>query len=151
MSTLQRRGSVAQRGPGPYGGHQLGLVVPALESEQFTKGGPTDDPVDGQAGIALELAEGPAGVVAEDPVDPARVEPESTQALLKVSYIVTPQHGSATVQEAVADPETGLDQGFPGLKPANAIHAQTTQTLKGLDRSAGRRPEDAVSINGYAG
>ncbi len=125
-------------------------MVPALESEQLTQGGAPDNPVDGQAGVALELAEGARRVVAEDAVDAPGVEPERAQALLEIRHVVTPQHGSPAVQEAVTHPESGLDQGLPRLEAADPVDAQATQALKGLDGGAGAGAEEPVRIDGHA-
>ena len=48
---------VPQRGPRPHRRDQLGVVLPALESQQLVEGRPADDAVGRQAGVALELAE----------------------------------------------------------------------------------------------
>jgi hypothetical protein len=125
-------------------------VVPALESEQLTKGGAPDDSVDGQAGVALELAEGACRVVTEDAVDAPGIEPERAQALLEVGHVVTPQHGSPAVQEAVTYPESGLHQGLPRLEATDPVDAQTTQALEGLHRGAGAGTEEPVRIDGRA-
>ena len=141
---------VAQRGPGPHGRDQLGLVVAALEAQQLAEGGAADDAVDGQAGVALELAQGPHGGVAEDAVDPAGVEAEGAQALLQLGHVVTPQHRGPAVEEAVTQPETGFDQGVPGLRAADAVDAQAAEALEGLEGGPGGRAEDAVGVDGRA-
>ncbi len=128
---------VAQRGPGPHGGDELGLVVAALQAQELLQGGPADDPVDGQAGVALELGQRPHGGVAEDAVDPARVEAERAQALLQLGHVVTAQHRGPAVQEAVTHAKTGLDQGVPGLGAADAVDAEAAEALEGLERRPG--------------
>ena len=143
-------GRVAQGGPGPHRRDQLGVVVPALEAQQFLEGRPADDPVDREAGVALELPERPHGGVAEDPVHPAGVEAERAQALLELGDVVTPQHRGPAVQEAVAQPETGLDQGVPGLGAADPVHAEAPEPLEGLDGGAGGGAEDPVGVDGRA-
>jgi hypothetical protein len=70
---------------------------------------------------------------------------------LELGDVVTPQHRRAAVQEAVAQLETGLDQGVPGLRATHPVHAQAAQSLEGLDRGAGGRAEDPVGIDGRAG
>ena len=107
-------------------------------------------PSTGHAGVALELAQRSHGGVAEDAVDAARVEPEGAQALLEFGHVVTPQHGGPAVQEAVAEPKTGLDQGVPCLRAADPVDAQAAEALEGLDRGAGGRAEDAVGVDGRA-
>ena len=114
------------------------------------EGGPADDAVDGQAGVALELGQGPHGGVAEDAVHPPGVEAERAQALLQLGHVVTPQHGGPAVEEAVTQPETGLDQGVPGLRAADAVDAEAPEPLEGLERGAGGRAEDAVGVDGRA-
>ena len=107
-------------------------------------------PSDRDAGVALELAQRPHRGVTEDAVDAARVEPERAQALLELGHVVTPQHRGPAVQEAVAEPKTSLDQGVPGLRAADPVHAQATQALEGLHGGAGGRAEDAIGIDGRA-
>ena len=146
----QGGGGVAQGGPGPHGGDQRGLVVAALQAHQLLEGGPADDAVDGKAGVALELVQGPHGGVPEDPVDPAGVEAQRAQALLQLGHVVTPQHGGPAVEEAVTQPETGLDQGVPGLGAADAVDPQAAQALEGLEGGPRGRAEDAVGVDGRA-
>jgi hypothetical protein len=69
---------------------------------------------------------------------------------LEFGHVVTPQHGGPAVQEAVAQAKTGLDQGVPCLRAADAVDAQAAEALEGLDRGAGCRAEDAVGIDGRA-
>jgi hypothetical protein len=69
---------------------------------------------------------------------------------LEVRHVVTPQHGSPAVQEAVTYPESGFDQGFPGLEATDPVHAKATQALEGLDRRPCARTEDPVGIDGDA-
>jgi hypothetical protein len=69
---------------------------------------------------------------------------------LEVRHVVTPQHRSPAVQEAVTDPESGLDQRLPGLEATDPVHAKATQALEGLDRGPCARTEDAVGIDGDA-
>ena len=106
-------------------------------------GGRPGDAVDGQAGVALELAERGRGQVAEDAVDPPGVEPERAQPLLQLGHVVAPQHRGAAVEEAVAEAPAGLDQGGPGLAAADAVDPQAPAVLEGLDRGPGALPEDA--------
>ncbi len=150
VPTLKGRGSAAQGGPGPHGRDKLGVVVTALETEQLTEGGTPHDAVDGEAGVALELAQGTGRVVTEDAVHPPGVEPECAQALLEVRHVVTPQHRSPAVEKAVTDPKSGLDQGLPRLQPADPVDAQAPQALEGLDRGARALTEEPVGIDGNA-
>jgi hypothetical protein len=113
--------------------------------------GPAHDGVDGQAGIALEVGQGARGAVAEYPVDPARIEAQGAQALLQVGHVVTPLHRRAPVQEAVAQPEPGLDQGVPRLLAADAVHPEPPQVLERLQRGARPGAEEAVGIDGRPG
>src|SRR5207253_11122308 len=92
------------------------------------------DPVHGEPGIALEVDESCGGAVAEDAVDPARVEAERAQPALKGGDVIAPQHGRAPVEEALAQAVTGLDQRGPGLGPAHAVGAQAPMALEGTHR-----------------
>jgi hypothetical protein len=69
---------------------------------------------------------------------------------LELGDVVTPQHRSPAVQEAVAEAKTRLDQGVPRLCATHAVDAQAAQALKGLHGGAGGRAEDAVRIDGRA-
>ena len=140
-------GRVAQGGASPHGRDELGLVVAALESQQLLEGCATHDAVHGEAGVALELPERPYGGVAQDPVDPAGVEAQRAQPLLQLGDVVTPQHRGPAVQEAVAQPETGLHQGVPCLHPADPVHPEATQALEGLESGAGGGTEDPVGVD----
>ena len=77
-------------------------MVAAPEAQQLVQGGAAHDAVDGQAGVALELAQRAHRGVTEDAVHPLGVEAEAAQALLQFGDVVTPQHGGPAVQEAVA-------------------------------------------------
>jgi hypothetical protein len=122
----------------------------ALEAQQLAQGRAADDAIDRQSGVALELAERPAGVVPEDAVDPRCIEAQGAQALLELGDVVTPQHGGPAVQEAVAQPETRLDEGVPRLRAAHPVDPETAQALKGLDGGPGGGAEDPVRIDGRA-
>ena len=50
------------------------------------------------------------------------------------------------VQEPVAQPESGLDQGTPGLPPADAVHPQAPPVLERFHRGGGTGPEEAVGV-----
>src|SRR4051794_31468186 len=83
--------------------------------EAFQRGpdvGPADA-VDGDAGVALEVLEGPFGVGTEDAVQPARIEPEGVEPPLECEHVVAADQRLAEVQEAVAELVPGLDQGVP--------------------------------------
>jgi hypothetical protein len=124
--------------------------VTGLEAQELVQGGAAHDAVRRKPGVALELVERANGGVAEDAVDPARVEAKAAQALLELRHVVTPQHGGPAVEEAVAEPETGFDQGVPGLGAADAVDAQAPQALEGLEGGPGGGPEDAVDVDGRA-
>ena len=96
-------------------------------------------PSTGSPALRWNSPERAHGGVAEDAVDPAGVEAEGAQALLELGHVVTPQHRGPAVQEAVTQPETGLDQGVPGLRAADAVDAQAAQALEGLERRPGWR------------
>jgi hypothetical protein len=121
-------------------------VVTALESHELTEGGPPEDSVDRQAGVALELGQRPRGEVAEDPVDPTGVEAERAQPQLEVGHVVAALHGCAPVEEAVADAKTSLDQGVPRLEAADAVNPQAAEVLERLDRGTGAVPEDPIRV-----
>jgi hypothetical protein len=69
---------------------------------------------------------------------------------LELGHVVTPQHGGPAVQEAVAEPKTGLDQGVPRLRATDPVDAQAAEALKRLDRGAGGGAEDPVGVDGRA-
>jgi hypothetical protein len=69
---------------------------------------------------------------------------------LELRHVVTPQHGSPAVEEAVAHPETRLHQRVPGLGPTDAVDVQAPQPLEGLERGPGARPKDTVGVDGRA-
>jgi hypothetical protein len=151
MAAPQCRGCVTERRPGAYGGDESRLVVAALQSQQLEECGAADDAVDGEAGVALEFAQSLHRGVAEDPVDPSRVEAQRAQALLQLRHVVTPQHRGAAVEEAVTHPETGFHQGVPGLRAADTVDAQTTEALERLECGPRTGSEDAVGLDGCAG
>jgi hypothetical protein len=66
---------------------------------------------------------------------------------LELRHVVTPQHGSPAVEEAVAHPETRLHQRVPGLGPTDAVDVQAPQPLEGLEGGPGARPEDTVGVD----
>jgi hypothetical protein len=111
------------------------------------EGGPTDDAVDREAGVALEFGQRASGVIPEDAVDAPGVEAEGAQTLLELGNVVTAQHRPAEVEKAVADSKTGFDQGVPGLATADTVDPEAAQPLKGLKCGARRRPEDAVGLD----
>jgi hypothetical protein len=69
---------------------------------------------------------------------------------LQLRHVVTPQHGGPAVEEAVTQPETGLDQGIPGLGATDAVDAQAAQALESLEGGPCARAEDAVGVDGRA-
>ena len=50
------------------------------------------------------------------------------------------------IQEAVPQPETGLDQGRPRLGPAHAVDAQPRRYWNPSTAAFGAGPEDAVGV-----
>ena len=69
---------------------------------------------------------------------------------MQLGDVVTSQHRSPAVQEAVTEPKTGLDQGVPRLRPAHPVHAQPPQALKGLDGRPGGGAEECIGPDGGA-
>ena len=132
------------RGPEPlavaHRGHQLGVVVAGAEPEELGHGRGPGDAVDGQPDVALELAQGGRGQVAEDAVHPTGVEAEGAEPLLQLGHVVAPQHGRPPVEEAVPERAPGLDQGRPGLGAADAVDPQAPAVLEGLDGGPGAGP-----------
>jgi len=125
-------------------------VLAGFEAQQLTQRRAADDAVDREPGVALELAERPAGAVPEDAVDPRRIEAQGAQALLELGDVVTPQHRGPAVQEAVAQPETRLHEGVPCLRTAHSVDPEAAQSLEGLDGGPGGGAEDPVGIDGRA-
>jgi hypothetical protein len=70
---------------------------------------------------------------------------------LQLGDVVTPQHRGAAVEEAVAEPETGFDQGVPCLRSTDAVDPEPPEALEGLKGGPGGRAEDAVGVDGRAG
>jgi hypothetical protein len=50
------------------------------------------------------------------------------------------------VQEAVAQPETGLYQGGPGLATADTVDPQTTPVLESLNGGGRAGPEESLAV-----
>jgi hypothetical protein len=126
-------------------------MVATLESHELAEGGAPGNPVDREAGIALELGQGARSQVAEDPVDPAGVEAECAQPQLEVCYVVAALHGRTAVEEPIADTKTRFDQGVPRLEAANPVDPQASEMLECLHRSAGTVTEHPVGVHGPAG
>jgi len=122
----------------------------SLHPQELAQRAATGDPVDRQARVALELPEGGRGGVTHDAVHPPGVEAQGPQALLEVGHVVAALHGSAAVQEPVAQCEAGLDQGVPGLRPADPVDPQAAPVLERLERGPGPGAEDAVGVDGGA-
>ncbi len=68
------------------------------------------DYVDGQPGVALEVAERTRSIGTEDSIDATCVESEAAEAELEVGHVVAAQHRGMQVEVAVAQPVSGLDQ-----------------------------------------
>jgi len=64
--------------------------------------------------VFLEVSQGPRRVRTEDPVDSPGVETQISQAELQVSDVLAPEHRNMEVEVAVAQAQTGLDQGGLG-------------------------------------
>ncbi len=130
-------------------GDQLfGSLLSGPEPDELADGGGAGNPIDGYSGIALELTERGRGEVSEDPVDPARVESEGTQALLQLSNVIASDHRSSPIQEAVAQAPACLDQRRPGLWTTDPIDPQTSPVLEGLDSRSSTVREGALSVHG---
>jgi hypothetical protein len=132
----------------PYGGHQLGLLVTGLHSQELEKRGRPENAIHREAGVALELAEGDRGGVPEDAVHPAGVEPQRPQTLLQLCHVVSPHHRRAAVQEPVAKQEAGFDQRGPGLLPAAPVHPEAPTVLEGFHRRPGGTAETTFGVTG---
>jgi hypothetical protein len=130
-------------------GNQLfGSLLSGPEPDELANGGGAGNPIDGYSGIALELTERGRGEVSEDPVDPASVEAEGTEALLQLSNVIASDHRSSPIQEAVAQAPACLDQGRPGLWTTDAIDPQTSPVLEGFDSCSSTVLEVALSVRG---
>jgi hypothetical protein len=130
-------------------GDQLfGSLLSGPEPDELANGGGSGNPIDGYSGIALELTERGRGEVPEDPVDPAGVESEGTEALLQLSNVIASDHRSSPVQEAVAQAPACLDQRRPGLWTTDAIDPQTSPVLEGLDSRSSTVRERALGVHG---
>jgi hypothetical protein len=117
-----------------------------LHSEQLANREWTDDAVDLDADVALEVEYAGCRVVAEDAVDAATVEPERAETLLELRDVVSPEHGRGPEQCPFAQPKTGLYQGIPGLGATGPIDPEAAPMLERLDGRAGRGAENPRRI-----
>ena len=73
----------------------------------------------------------------EDPVDPVGIEAELAESTLELCYVIAPHHRVSVVEEPVTEPVIGLDEGVPGLRPADPVDYQAAIALKATQRSLG--------------
>ena len=118
----------------------------AFPSGGYRAVGKSTDPIEGgdrvasthavgrDAGAALELDERPMGVGAEDPVDPAGVEPERDEPTLELGDVVSPQHRLAEVEEPIAEGEPALHEGCPGVAADFPVDLEPPRALERPDR-----------------
>lgn len=108
----------------------------------------TADPVDAQAGVALELLTGSDGVGSEDAVDAPGVEAEPSEATLQLSDVLAPHHGGLQVEQPVGQLVPVLDQLSPRVRTADAVGIQSVVGLERDDGALGSMGESAVVGSG---
>ena len=127
-------GGGAQPLPLAHGGNRIGVAEPSSEAIQRVDRGGTADPVDAEAGVALELLDGADGVGSEDAVDPPGVEAQPTEPALQLGDVLAAGHGGLQVQQAVAQLVALLDERTPGEGTADAVGVES---VVGLERDDG--------------
>ena len=125
-------------------------LVAGGHPEQLVDRQPTGDPVDGELDVALEHGDGRCRVVPEDPVDAAGVEAQRAQPSLEIGDVVAAQHRVGAVEGTITERQPSLDEGGPGLSTGDAIDADASLALEGLNRCARRGPEGAFGIGDRA-
>lgn len=138
--------STAEAFPIAHGGDELGLLVAGSDSRKLHQRGGTEDPVNRQAGITLKLPECKRRGVPKDAVDPARIEPESPEPLLKLGDVITAQHWGSPIEEPISQCEAGLDQSVPSLRTTDAVHSEAPKMLEPLYGNPRSAPENALRI-----
>jgi hypothetical protein len=128
----------ARPGDRTFGGRARPRPAHALEG--VARLGP-EDPVGGDAGVALELGERRLGVGPEDAVLLAGIEAEAVETVLELGDVVAAQHRPAHEQHAAAEPERTLDQRVARLFAADAVDPESAAFLEGAHLRLGRCAE----------
>ena len=150
VAAPQRRRCVAQRGPGPHGGDQLGLVVAAPRRISSPRVAPPTMPSTGSPALRWNSAR--ARTVASPKMPSTRpVSNPSVHRRCCRSATSSPRASGSAGTGSGRREEAGLDQGVPGLGPADAVDPEAAQALEGLEGGPGAGPEDAVGVDGRAG
>jgi hypothetical protein len=118
------------------------------EAVERANGVRSDDAVDCDSRVGLEVAHGALRKRAEDAVDGADGEPERVESTLHGADILTVEERIAEVEKPVAEGERGVNQGGPGMGPYLAVLIESAFTLEGPDGCEGRSEEDAVDAGG---
>ena len=105
------------------------------------------DAVDGQAGVALELADGMGGQWAEDSVDTTTIEAQPRQVRLEFVDVIAAQVGRCEIQHSIAERPGCLDQRGPRCRVAHTVGAQTPRCLEVDDRLLGDAAIQAVVLD----
>ena len=138
-------GASRARGPRPVGRASPAAGRGARGRSSTSR---TADAVGGEPGVALEVAQGSLGLGPEDAVDPAGVEAEVPSARCSSATSSPRSIGLAQVEQPVAEPAAGLDQGGPGRSRRRCRDAgRPRRCWKAQDRRLGGRPVRAAGLD----
>jgi len=125
----------------PYLTDEVLTACARAQTFQLGEGAGSADAVAPNAHVALKLPESLHSAVAIDPVDATRIKTEGAQPALQLGDVVTVQHRPTSIEDAIAEPEAGLDNGRPSLASAYAVGPEAPLALEPADRLLGPRVE----------
>ena len=91
------------------------------------------DPVGSEAGVPLEVEECTRAVGSEHTVDPAGVEPKTSQPQLEIGDVVAPHHRRVEIEATVAEAVAGLDQRSHSRSVQTPVFVKTPFGLKAAE------------------
>ncbi len=107
------------------------------------------DPVGSEAGVPLEVEECTRAVGSEHTVDPASVEPETSQPQLEIGDVVAPHHRRVEIEATVAEAVAGLDQRSHSRSVQTTVFVKTPFGLEAAEAGFGIAAKGALNCLGF--
>jgi hypothetical protein len=81
----------------------------------------TTSPVGWKSGIVLKVAQRELSLLAKDRIHSSGVKAQRGESMLQVSDVVAAKHWPTEIQESIAEPVAGPDNGRPGACVTDSV------------------------------
>ena len=119
------------------------------ELSETYEGVVASDPVGSEAGVPLEVEECTRAIGSEHTVDPAGVEPETSQPQLEIGDVVAPHHWRVEIEVTVAKAVAGLDQRSHSRSVQTTVFVKTPFGLEAAEADFSVTAKGALNYLGF--